>query len=260
MLLKMSFAGWTTNLLLLQVRHLIHIVAYYTDCDARANRDCQVGDYKVHKLVCGSPDAVVLPASAAFEPHDPVTSAVHIATNLPELSALTPALVQQIEYLSRKTADDDRLAYAFYPFPSAATSNTDEINSIPTHAIPIIIPTETFALFSSIFRKACWGNHHSVNLLYSFLSDHLFDQDLELEMEELARQRTEGEVERVDQAERGRLLIAQLSLEYGFDLLAELESEAEPSEEEMIEAVGGEQSLGLLRESLCLAASTQSPH
>lgn len=91
--------------------------------------------------------------------------------------------------------------------------------------LPITLDDSTLPLFHCLLRTAAFGNGLSVELLHSLLGDAVVGVG--------------GTEEQLTQ---------QLSTEFWIDLAARLMEDAEPSEEELTEAVGGEGCFGLLRE------------
>lgn len=116
----------------------------------------------------------------------------------------------------------------------------------------LAIPSMMLDIFILIFSTACGGNHLSVNLLYSFLVDLLprIAPDPPSDLSAPLYLNTTHPLNKLEREnmKRGQL-VDNLSEEFNFDLEKALRTEVEPSEEEVLEAVGGEESRGTLRES-----------
>jgi hypothetical protein len=116
----------------------------------------------------------------------------------------------------------------------------------------LAIPSMMLDIFILIYSTACRGNHLSVNLLYSFLVDLLprIAPDPPSDLSAPLYLRTAHPLNNLEREnmKRGQL-VDNLSEEFNFDLEKALRTEVEPSEEEVLEAVGGEESRGTLRES-----------
>ncbi|GAA5847994.1 hypothetical protein JCM9279_003522 [Rhodotorula babjevae] len=193
------------------------------------SRDCQVGDYKTHKATCGLrlrtlPEAIppVADPSAPFQP--PAALLFHLAalTTLPPPALPSAAPPSFLYFPSSPTA--------------AATSSSSSTIATP-QPVPISLSPATRNLFNALqlvaFRT---GNPLSVNLMFSLLLTEVeaLGGAEERLVEQLAEEyRLDGMQQLVDGVERKSLA----------DILKE---EDEPRPEDLVEAIGGEQNMGLL--------------
>lgn len=195
--------------------------------------DCQVSDYKKHhKSTCGLrlrtlPEALppVADPSAPFQP--PPALLFHLAA----LTTLPPPALPSASPPS----------FLYFPSsPTAAATSSSSSQVATPQPVPISLSPATRNLFNALqlvaFRT---GNPLSVNLMFSLLLtevEALGGAEDRL-VEQLAEEyRLDGEQQLVDGVERKSLA----------DILKE---EDEPRPEDLVEAIGGEQNMGLLRAS-----------
>ncbi|GAA5903881.1 hypothetical protein JCM6882_001338 [Rhodosporidiobolus microsporus] len=197
---------------------------------AYCSRDCQVSHYPTHKPFCGIPTptasafaSVSLDPSSAFQP--PPALLFHLAA----LSQLPPPAFPDA------TPPPSFLYFPSTPVPTEGSSSAD-----PPMPVPISLPDAARNLFNALqFTAFRTGNPLAVNLMYSLLLT---------EIEAL------GGVE--------DRLVEQLSEEYRLDgeqelvagegkrpsLKQMLEEEEEPTGEDLMAAIGGEENMGMLLE------------
>ncbi|GAA5842655.1 hypothetical protein JCM11251_007752 [Rhodosporidiobolus azoricus] len=190
------------------------------------NRECQIAHFPTHKPFCGIPtptaaafDSISLDPSCTFRP--PPALLYHLAA----LSQLPPPAFP-----------DATPPPSFLYFPSSPIAPAEGSSSAmtdPPMPVPISLPEPSRNLFNALqFTAFKTGNPLAVNLMYSLLLT---------EIEAL------GGVE-----ER---LVTQLSEEFRLEgeagrptLRKMLEEEEEPSGEELMEAIGGAENMGMLLE------------
>ncbi|GAA6014308.1 hypothetical protein JCM10207_005416 [Rhodosporidiobolus poonsookiae] len=191
------------------------------------SRECQVSSFPQHKPFCGlsiptaSSFPAVLDPDAAFQP--PPALLFHLAA----LTTLPPSAFP-----------DSSPPPSFLYFPTTPTPAVGSSSRDPPMPVPISLPPAARSMFSVLQLTAFkTGNALAVNLMYSLLLT---------EVEAL------GGVE--------NRLIEQLAEEYRLDgvqevggvrrkhLRDQLEDEEEPTEAELMEAIGGEENAGVLFE------------
>ncbi|KAK4050216.1 hypothetical protein OIO90_005198 [Microbotryomycetes sp. JL221] len=168
-------------------------------------RECQLTHFQQHKQACGKRQNTRIPLHPTFK---------H-----------SKALSNQLECLSSldSACDDDnnvnrRISYLYY-------SSSPITTRPPPDPIPIVLCNSSSNLFQHLHEQANkTRNSTSINLMFSILSQVVTNRTL-----------VKGGTE--------QRLIQQLSEEYEIDLNQMLIEETEPTESELLEAIGGSQSL-----------------
>lgn len=210
---------------------------HLTSLSRPGDSTCQVSDFPKHKPTCGVrlrtlPETLppVVDPSAPFQP--PPALLFHLAA----LTTLPPPAAPNTPPPS----------FLYFPTsPTASLSSSSSSSASTPQPVPISLAPATRNLFNALslvaFRTA---NPLSVNLMFSLLLT---------------------EVEALGGAEDR--LVEQLAEEYRLDgeqelvpgegkrksLRETLKDEDEPRPEQLVEAIGGEQNMGLLRASLSLS-------
>ncbi|GAA6033947.1 hypothetical protein JCM8097_000422 [Rhodosporidiobolus ruineniae] len=191
------------------------------------SRECQLSHYPSHKPFCGLPRLTPASFPSVFDPSSPFQPPPALLFHLAALSGLPPTAFPT-------TAPPSFLYFPSTPVPAEGSSSAD-----PPLPVPISLPDlPSRNLFNCLQLTAFrLGSPLAVNLMYSLLLT---------EVEAL------GGVE--------DRLVAQLSEEYRLDGVQEvagkkrpslremLMDEEEPKEEELLEAIGGAENMGILVE------------
>ncbi|GAA5906700.1 hypothetical protein JCM5296_006460 [Sporobolomyces johnsonii] len=215
-------------------------------CQTRANRqtyycsrECQLSHWPAHKSSgCGVPLPLATSFPPVVDPSAPFQPPPALLFHLAALSTLPPPRTSSA-FSPESASNNPSAPPSFLYFPTSPTAPSSSGSSSKAAQqplpIPVAFPSVPFRnLFNALqlvaFRT---GNPLSVNLLFSLLAT---------EVEAL------GGVE--------ARLVEQLSEEYRLDGSVEgrarlrdmLEEDEVPSEEELVEAIGGRENMGLLLE------------